>query len=76
MRDKATGRAKGMALVAVDPARVEEAIAQMDGKDFQGRPLKVARSTVADKPRQPREPREPREAKPAEAPQAPSSPSP
>jgi RNA recognition motif-containing protein len=41
--DRDTGRSRGFAFVEMGtPAEAEKAIAELDGKDFEGRPLRVS----------------------------------
>ena len=43
IRDNATGRARGFAFVEMaSPAAAEKAIAELDGQDLEGRPLRVS----------------------------------
>ena len=52
IEDRATGRSKGFGFVEMaDEATAEKAIAELNGKEFDGRSLTVAEA----KPRQPRE---------------------
>jgi len=52
IEDRATGRSKGFGFVEMaDEATAEKAIADLNGKDYDGRALTVAEA----KPRQPRE---------------------
>ena len=55
--DKMTGRSRGFGFVEMaTPDEAQKAIEMFDGKDFQGRPLKVNLA----KPMEPRAPRAPR----------------
>lgn len=39
--DRVTGRARGFGFVEMNDAEAQEAISALDGKDFEGRPLRV-----------------------------------
>jgi RNA recognition motif-containing protein len=41
IRDRDTGRSRGFGFVQMDDAAAEKAIADLDGSDYGGRPLKV-----------------------------------
>ena len=41
INDRDTGRSRGFGFVELDPAGAEKAIAELDGRDFQGRALRV-----------------------------------
>lgn len=51
--DRETGRSRGFGFVEMDDNEAQEAIEATDGKDMDGRPLKVNEA----RPRAPREPR-------------------
>jgi cold-inducible RNA-binding protein len=40
--DRATGRSKGFGFVEMEDAAADTAMAEMDGQDLEGRPLKVS----------------------------------
>jgi RNA recognition motif-containing protein len=41
LTDRETGRPRGFGFVEMDDAEAASAVAALDGKDFQGRPLRV-----------------------------------
>ncbi|HVU06851.1 MAG TPA: RNA-binding protein [Thermodesulfobacteriota bacterium] len=41
LTDKMTGRSRGFGFVTMEDADADKAIAAFDGKDFEGRPIKV-----------------------------------
>jgi RNA recognition motif-containing protein len=44
MSDRDTGRSRGFGFVEMESADARKAIASLDGKDFEGRPLRVNES--------------------------------
>jgi len=52
LTDKMTGRSRGFGFVTMEDADAEKAIPMFDGKDFEGRPIKVNEAQPReDKPR-------------------------
>jgi len=58
MKDNQTGRSRGFGFITLT-GDAEKAIAELDGKDLKGRPIRVNEARQNERP--PREPREQRD---------------
>lgn len=51
--DRETGRSRGFGFVEMDDGGADQAIAELDGKDFNGRPLRVSEAHDRGRPGRP-----------------------
>ncbi|HVT75068.1 MAG TPA: RNA-binding protein [Candidatus Paceibacterota bacterium] len=52
LTDKMTGRSRGFGFVTMEDADADKAVASLDGKEFEGRPIKVNEAKpMEDRPR-------------------------